>query len=261
MVNTLKLRDIETYSPEIQIFLREIEQSFLQVLNRSCSAASKEKEAIQLRDTVEGIGNCLETYCAPGEVFNCFSCGAFKEAYHASDSIVVKFCSTDNETKKEQALLAAAEEADILELFVPTFFHQLPINLSVTQLDDSNSSRYYYNYNYHTWNRNPNVENFELNYLEIQPLVIPAAYRVDCENIRDFKETPIPNIPMAVIRRIPTINLTWLKSLAENYGAETFERFAIFCDDWHIWDLHNENIGFLRTPEVELPIILDWMSD
>lgn len=57
MVNTLKLRDIETYSPEIQIFLREIEQSFLQVLNRSCSAASKEKEAIQLRDTVEGIGN------------------------------------------------------------------------------------------------------------------------------------------------------------------------------------------------------------
>lgn len=63
---------------------------------------------------------------------------------------------------------------------------------------------------------------------------------------------------MAVIRRIPTINLTWLKSLAENYGAETFERFAIFCD---IWDLHNENIGFLRTREVELPIILDWMSD
>lgn len=68
MVNTLELRGIETYSPEIQTFLREIEQSFLQV---------KEKEAIQLRDTVEGIGNCLETYCAPGEVFNCFSCGAF----------------------------------------------------------------------------------------------------------------------------------------------------------------------------------------
>ena len=89
--------------------------------------------------------------------------------------------------------------------------------------------------------------------LTIQPLVIPA-YRVDCENIRDFKETPIP---ITVIRR----NLTWLKSLAENYGAETFERFAIFCDDWHIWDLHNENIGFLRTREVELPIILDWMSD
>ena len=67
MVNTLKLRDIETCSPEIQIFLREIEQSFLQVLNRSCSAACKEKEAIQLRDTVEGIAlpvKCLTVFLA-----------------------------------------------------------------------------------------------------------------------------------------------------------------------------------------------------
>lgn len=64
-----------------------------------------------------------------------------------------------------------------------------------------------------------------------------------------------------VLKRIPTANLTWLKSLVENYGIDTFKRFAIFCDDWHIWDLHNDNIGFLRTPEVELPIILDWMSD
>lgn len=122
MVNTLELRGIETYSPEIQTFLREIEKSFLQVLNNCVSADQQEKEAIQLRDTVEGIGNCLEMHCAPGGVFECFSCGAFKEAYHASDSIVVKFCSTDNETKREQALLAAAKEANILELFVPTFF-------------------------------------------------------------------------------------------------------------------------------------------
>lgn len=114
MVNTLELRGIETYSPEIQTFLREIEKSFLQVLNNCVPADQQEKEAIQLRNTVEGIGNCLEMHCAPGE---CFSCGAFKEAYHASNSIVVKFCSTDNETKREQALLAAA---DILELFVPS---------------------------------------------------------------------------------------------------------------------------------------------
>nr|DAV01758.1 MAG TPA: hypothetical protein [Caudoviricetes sp.] len=151
MVNTLELRGIETYSPEIQTFLQEIEKSFLQVLNNCVPADKQEKEAIQLRNTVEGIGNCLEMHCAPGEVFECFSCGAFKEAYHASDSIVVKFCSTDNETKKEQALLAAAKEANILELFVPTFFHQLPVTqLPVTQLDDTNSSRYTYDYHYHT---------------------------------------------------------------------------------------------------------------
>ena len=260
MVNTLKLRGIETYSPEIQTFLREIEQSFLQVLNRSCSAASKEKEAIQLRDTVEGIGDCLERNISPGCKFDCFSCGAFKEAYHASDSIVVKFCSTDNETEKEQALLAAAEEADILELFVPTFFHRLPVNLSVTQLDDTNSSRYTYDYHYHTWYKDPDIDDFELNYLEIQPMVIPASH-IAYENIWDFEENPIPSVPMSVIRRISTYNSTWLKSIVENYGEEFFKKFAIFCDDWHIWDLHEDNIGFLRTPEVELPIILDWMSD
>lgn len=207
MVNTLELRGIETYSPEIQTFLREIEKSFLQVLNNCVPANQQEKEAVQLRDTVEGIGNCLEMHCAPGEVFECFSCGAFKEAYHASDSIVVKFCSTDNETKKEQALLAAAEEADILELFVPTFFHRLPVNLPVTQLDDTNSSRYTYNYHYHTWCKDPSVDDFELNYLEIQPMVIPASH-VAYENIGGFEENLIPNIPITTIRRIPTNNLT-----------------------------------------------------
>lgn len=253
MVSTLKLRSIETCSPEIQTFVQEIEQSFLQVLNNCVPAASKEKEAIQLRDTIEGIGDCLENNIAPGDQFNCFSCGAFKEAYHASDSIVVKFCSVDNETDKEQSLIAAAEDAGLLHLFVPTIFHELPCKLPVTQLDDSNSSRYYYNYNYHTWNRNPGTEDFELNYLEIQPLVIPSSH-IAYETIAwDIQNEIIPGIPMTVMRRIPTTNLTWLKSLAENYGTEIFERFAIFCDDWHIWDLHEDNIGFLRTPEVELP--------
>ena len=49
MVNTLELRGIETYSPEIQTFLREIEKSFLQVLNNCVPADQQEKEAIQLR--------------------------------------------------------------------------------------------------------------------------------------------------------------------------------------------------------------------
>lgn len=261
MVNTLELRGIDAYSPEIQTFVREIEQSFLQVLNNCVPADQQEKEAVQLRDTVESIGNCLEMYYAPGEVFECFSCGAFKEAYHASDSIVVKFCSIDNETEKEQNLLVAAEDAGLLNLFVPTIFHELPCKLPITHLDDSNSPRYYYNFDCHTWNRNPNVEDFELNYLEIQPLVVPASH-IAYETIPwNEQNEVIPGISMTVVRRIPTDNLTWLKSLAENYGTETFERFAIFCDDWHIWDLHKDNIGFLRTPEVEFPVILDWMSN
>lgn len=92
-------------------------------------------------------------------------------------------------------------------------------------------------------------------------MVIPASH-VTYENIAwDEQGKVIPGISPTVVRRIPTRNLTWLKSIVENYGKEFFEKFAIFCDDWHIWDLHKDNIGFLRTPEVELPIILDWMSD
>lgn len=52
MVNTLELRGIETYSPEIQTFLREIEKSFLQVLN-NCGSARERSYPV----TVEGIGN------------------------------------------------------------------------------------------------------------------------------------------------------------------------------------------------------------
>lgn len=261
MVNTLELRGIDAYSPEIQTFVREIEQSFLHTLNTCVPADKQDKEIYQLRDTIEGIGDCLEGNIAPGDRFDCFSCGAFKEAYRASDSIVVKFCSIDNETDKEQNLLTAAEDAGLLHLFVPTIFHELPCKLPITQLNDSNSFRYYYNYDYHTWNRNPNTEDFELNYLEIQPLVIPSSHTA-CETIFwDEQDEIIPGIPIAIIRRIPTTNLTWLKSIVENYGEEFFKKFAIFCDDWHIWDLHEDNIGFLRTPEVELPIILDWMSN
>ena len=83
-----------------------------------------------------------------------------------------------------------------------------------------------------------------------QPIVVPAY-----ENIGWDEQGEV--ISMTVVRR----NLTWLKSIVENYSKEFLEKFAIFCDDWHIWDLHEDNIGFLRTPEVELPIILDWMSD
>lgn len=47
MVNTLELRGINAYSPEIQTFVREIERSFLQVLNNCVPADQQEKEAIQ----------------------------------------------------------------------------------------------------------------------------------------------------------------------------------------------------------------------
>lgn len=157
MVNTLELCGIETYSPEIQTFLREIEKSFLQVLNNCVPADQQEKEATQLRDTIEGIGN----------------------------------------------------------------------------------------------------------YLEIQPIVVLASH-VAYENIGwDEQGEVIPGISMTVVRRIPTRNLTWLKSIVENYSKEFFEKFAIFCDDWHIWDLHTDEMSgwhLLATIAVALTLIALFIS-
>ncbi len=246
MINSLGLRDLDTYSPQVRAFMQDIERSFLQI--------APPAEIIQLRDSVEGIGFCLETDEAPANQFECFSCGAFKEAYHASDSVVMKFCSTDNPTEKEKKLLDDALDAGLQDLFVPTFFHRLPSNLWVTLLDDSNSSRFTYNSKYHDWVRDNDVEDFELNYLEIQPLVVPATH-IKCEWINWEEKRLSP------AKRIPTSNRTWLQSIMDNYGEETLEKFADFCEDRQIWDLHNDNIGFLRTPEANLPIILDWMSN
>lgn len=68
-------------------------------------------------------------------------------------------------------------------------------------------------------------------------MVIPASH-VAYENIVwDEQGEVIPGISTTVVRRIPTRNLTWLKSIVENYGKKFFEKFAIFCDDWHIWVL------------------------
>lgn len=119
MVNTLELRGIETYSPEIQTFLREIEKSFLQVLNNCVPADQQEKEAIQLRQRVSATDNETKLFSRP-QTFWSYSC------------------------------------------------HRLP----VTQLDGTNSSRYTYNYHYHTWCKDPSVDDFELNYLEIQPMLL-----------------------------------------------------------------------------------------
>lgn len=72
----------------------------------------------------------------------CFSCGAFKKAYHAFDSIVVKFCSTNKE--RASSSCSRRYSGAIRAYFLPY------------------STRYTYNYHYHTWCKNPGIDDFEL---------------------------------------------------------------------------------------------------
>ena len=57
------------------------------------------------------------------------------------------------------------------------------------------------------------------------PIVVPVSHDI----VWDEQGEVIPGISMTVA----THNLTWLKSIVENYGEEFFEKFAIF----YIWVL------------------------
>lgn len=263
-ISTLNLRKIEIYPKELQDFAFTLEEAFLNALNTYVSATKRETEALQLQDTIETILLCLNNNCAPGDHFDYFSCGAFKEAYLASDSIIVKFCSNTNETCREQRLLEEAKTAGLIDLFVPTTFIELPTSLPITHLD-GDSDKWVYNSYYHTYVENEDYDDWYLDYLEIQPRVSPAS-AVPCEYLPwDYQNLEISNtlsIPRAMINRVSTTNKTWLLSIVENYGLEKLKEFAMFCDDHHIWDLHNDNIGFtISFDGKEIPIILDWMSD
>lgn len=99
-------------------------------------------EAEKVKSTIEVLGECFAAGAAPADSFHCFSCGSFKEAYHASDDIVMKFCSCENDTEAE---------AGFEDLFVPTYFHKLPIPMEIHELNDTNSERYYYDSYKQTW--------------------------------------------------------------------------------------------------------------
>lgn len=261
MVKTLNIRGLDDYSSEVRNFLQDIERSFLDFINTYQEPKFQMIEAEKVKNTIEELSECFDANRGPGEIFDYFSSGSFKETYRASDDIVMKFCSCENDTEGEARLLALAEEADFADLFVPTYFHELPVPMAVCHLDDTNSDRYHYSSCKHTWVHNEECGDFELTYMEIQPLVTPAEALV-CETLPwRYKEKIIFGIPTETVRDVGIYNLKWLEAFVNVYGAERFEKFADFCSEHYIRDLHDGNIGFMRKGEVEIPIILDWLSD
>lgn len=261
MVKTLNIQGISNYPFEVRSFLQSIESSFLDVIETYIQPESQLVEAEKVKNTIEALGECFDEGAAPADAFHCFSCGSFKEAYHAANDIVMKFCSCENDTEAEAELLNAAAEAGFADLFVPTYFHKLPIPMATLELDDTNSDRYYYDSYKQTWVHNHEYGDFELTYMEIQPLVTPAS-TLSCEVLQwSYKEETIFGIPTETVRDVGIYNLKWLEAFVNVYGAERFEKFADFCSEHYIRDLHDGNIGFMRKGEVEIPIILDWLSD
>lgn len=208
----------------------------------SIAADQQEKEAIQLRDTIEGIGVCLQNSSSPDLALDYLSNGSFKETYRASDSIIVKFCASDNETQKEEYLLKAAKRKGLGQLFVPTSFHCLPFELPTFYLED------------------PEIAgpDYVLDFLEIQPLVTPAS-KIDWKPIPWDNNQPIHGIPVKVLHKTDIYNLTWIEAVLNCYGKKFFMKFADFCEKYQVWDLGEHNIGFIEGTKI--PVIFDWLSN
>lgn len=233
-------------------------EKFISELGESFAALTpNEYEAKQVRETLNTISNCLTYNVPPGDNFaRCLSSGAFKEAYMASDSIIVKFCTCDNPTDKEAELLMAADDYGVGKLFVPTYFHKLPFPLGVSFVEDSNSLRYSYNSRYHIMERNEEIEDFVLTHLEIQPFVQLAIDSLN-EEYDYIRKRPIPGIPQYIRERIKVSDCSWLSAIANRYGSEIFEKFVDFYESFGLYDLHGENIGYTLEGN---PVIFDWMS-
>lgn len=108
MVKTFKV--LMTIRPRFVISYR--------ILKALSSMLCQMVEAEKVKSTIEVLGECFAAGAAPADSFHCFSCGSFKEAYHASDDIVMKFCSCENDTEAEAAL---QKQALKISLFPPTF--------------------------------------------------------------------------------------------------------------------------------------------
>lgn len=186
-------------------------------------------------------GQCIEDYFKP------IGSGSFKEAYYSGiDGVVFKFCSIQNPTQSERILLEAATEEEVEEFFVPTYFFRIPEKFIGSFLADEDSDKYIYSFTNHKYTENPDWEAPIFRYLEVQPFV-------DCITRRE----PIPKYdPLDLYNKLPIGDESWLSYAYQAYGGEKLKRFAQFCIDYAVDDLHGGNIGYYNGR----PIIMDWLS-
>lgn len=222
---------------------------------------------------------------SPSSYFEYLSHGFFKECYTFSPSLVIKFCAARNPTDSETALLDAAVEEDIQELFLPTRFLALPRNFSSTHLEVDDEDQEVFDSDTEEWMDNPDwKDNSLLTHVCIQERAIPQSVILAREP--DFDEVAFdteidswsdaawrnsaeslgldPDLELAnQWRGLTGASTHWVRSLLKIYGVDYTRRFAKFCQDFPLWDLHSENVGYTINPGLggtHLPVIMDFFS-
>ena len=255
---TIRLKTILTHSNLLDNYTSEVKN---QIIKDNCAA----------------MEDLMARGCAPTAFFEYVGDGAFKEAYEligASD-VIIKFCSASNYTSREEEILYYAEEDEVDELFIPTYFGDLDYELPAAYVEDEDSryieverqddnGEWYWTETY-----NEDYAESTLNAFEVQPRCIVAAGskktpmryydKSDFEPIT-FGDFTIDNFDTYC--KMYSINIMeWWEAVFNLYGSDLVNRFLAFQGKYQICDLHWNNVGFYVKNGVEYPIILDWLSN
>lgn len=248
-------------------------------------------------DTEQEVNDLLEVitgHYRPDESYSAIGHGSFKETYELNYTRghVVKFCSQQNDTSAERALLQAAEAEGVGYAFIPTYFvdyhgytHDMPI-LVDSAMDGSSHLMWVSERSEYT--EDPDWEGRYATALEIQPRIdstasptghwdFTRAYGVHRKWNTDTHELEFvddvephydmitdPNtgeiVPFQTLARLNIYSKQWIESFLKWYGIKNLEKLADFIQNYHIGDLHNGNLGYFFDKRGNIPVIIDWLS-
>lgn len=226
-----------------------------------------------MKDIISNFTDIMTGEVVMEDVFDRLGNGCYKECFEMTDKLVIKFASECNRTAEEERILDLAEEAGILPLFLPTWFVYLEsFHPELCVLSDGASGQMTYASEYHTYVTNPDFCGERADAVLIQPRIWKTSgecgyIRLE-NNYHDYwHDCPLccPHtgevIEFDEARQWSISDKDWLQEVLQYYGAEFFHKAAQFMSDHSMYDLHQDNIGYIIDADGKRrPVILDWLS-
>lgn len=226
----------------------------------------------QIKNILSRMDDVLADRMTLEDAFTLVGYGAYKETYKLTHNTVIKFACEANATSEEAFLLNAADGAGVSALFIPTWFCPLEsYHPQLVILDDNDDDRQCYDSEAHTYRDDPDWVGNRASHAIIQPRIDRRESERDWvvleRNPHDYyKHTAITDpetgevIDVEVALDWCVSSYTWLQAVCDAYGADFFKRAAAFLKEHHVCDLHLDNIGYITTDGVTVPVIFDWLS-
>jgi hypothetical protein len=223
---------------------------------------------------VDNINALIDFAALPDDLFNYKNHGSFKQCYDSGiDGWIIKFYTTECQIGAERQILEAAKERGIGQLFVPTYIIELPRLLDAVHIDSdgscqcSNCGGYDDDYTGKGDCDDDSGSYEQLCGAILQPEVLPleAIPYTSVRTENQYLKQPLywtdgSIIDYAFFTTLDIDYREWLQDVIRLYGDETFRTFRNFIEEYNLDDLHSGNLGYMTTPNGDIPIILDWLS-